>query len=1029
MKHQKRVFYLTHPKMPALVHGILKMPRPSSVGGGLIGLFLFTWLSLITTLANAQPLTEESNSSRQIRSSTCHHLTNISTNASIQGGQGDTIAGFIISGTGTKRVLLRGWALDTGVNPKVTVLKFPSGDLIASNDDWQTQTPPSLTITSDMGLSNPTDAGVLLDLPAGAYTLTLSSVGNKGRGLVGVDAIETAGTPTTIKLINISTRAPILGVTGDVVAGFMISGTGMQQVLIRGWDYDSGVDTKLRVQKYPSGEVIATNDNWQTQIAPAIAIPSIYQMPKTTDAAVLLSLPAGAYTATLESVGMTGLGLIGVDAVGDESDCSSITPPPATTYYPLTISLQGSGKVTSAPAGIDCGTDCTENYVAATMVTLTATANANATFTGWSGACVGIGASTSVTLDAAKGCTATFVGTTTVSCNTTNTSCPVLDTLIPPSEGVVAWLGSGLDGDRNQLKQWSCVNGTSRTLGGGFAKLSTSLIFNYEDVLKQQIISGGGSLSIGFFNAHANAKYEEMFHQTGYSQSFLFDYVVNLGNTLFDVSSSNPLNPLAPTNDQCEFRKICGNQYVCQVEPGGKISVQMRFKFNDQFLKKDFSASAGAGIKDWKKTLCGACGSKVISISANLDAEISKLSQTTKSSGQLEITVRQEGGRPEKLVQVIGPNVTTCSLTNIASCKKVLDDVVSYVSGEGFAGSLRESPTMLNYQYCPYEQIPGVPQLNSDVTSEITTARQNLAAKYQERLAALEKVRDLLQLSLLPTRYQRLQSLEQTFSSEVEKIGQAGQGCFKALSNCLKNKCEILGSLTSYDPNELEIQLTDGLMAYYPFDMDTQDASGNGHNGNAVGLIAYVPGKRGQAASFDGNSYIQIPDTKAFQSWKNRSVTLAAWVQVVDNGDYRPFISLSDTDSLPFVGIGKWAYNYDNGGIYLHNWDHVGNILSVNSLDDGNTLPKKQWLHVVGVEDYENLQAKLYVNGVLQQVAKLGINVDMSQATSLTFLIGKFAHYPSKHYGLMDEAMIYGRALSEAEIQQLYGLNYTLNFK
>jgi hypothetical protein len=52
MKHQQRV-YLTHPKMPALVDGILTMPRPSSVGGGLIGLFLLTWVSLWAQVAQA----------------------------------------------------------------------------------------------------------------------------------------------------------------------------------------------------------------------------------------------------------------------------------------------------------------------------------------------------------------------------------------------------------------------------------------------------------------------------------------------------------------------------------------------------------------------------------------------------------------------------------------------------------------------------------------------------------------------------------------------------------------------------------------------------------------------------------------------------------------------------------------------------------------------------------------------------------------------------------------------------------------
>jgi hypothetical protein len=41
-----------------------------------------------------------------------------------------------------------------------------------------------------MKLQSPTDAGLLLDLPVGAYTAILSSVGAKGLGLVGMDAID-----------------------------------------------------------------------------------------------------------------------------------------------------------------------------------------------------------------------------------------------------------------------------------------------------------------------------------------------------------------------------------------------------------------------------------------------------------------------------------------------------------------------------------------------------------------------------------------------------------------------------------------------------------------------------------------------------------------------------------------------------------------------------------------------------------------------------------------------------------------------
>lgn len=73
----------------------------------------------------------------------------------------------------------------------------------------------------------------------------------------------------------------------------------------------------------------------------------------------------------------------------------------------VTKSGTGSGTVTSAPAGIDCGSDCSENYPQGQSVTLTATPDPTSTFTGWGGACTGLDACT-LTLDAAQSVTATF---------------------------------------------------------------------------------------------------------------------------------------------------------------------------------------------------------------------------------------------------------------------------------------------------------------------------------------------------------------------------------------------------------------------------------------------------------------------------------------------------------------------------------------------------------------------------------------------------------------------------------------------
>jgi hypothetical protein len=71
----------------------------------------------------------------------------------------------------------------------------------------------------------------------------------------------------------------------------------------------------------------------------------------------------------------------------------------------LTVATKGSGRVTSQPAGIDCGSTCTHAYDAGTHVTLTA--EPASAFTGWSGACSGTGAC-HVSMTAARSVTATF---------------------------------------------------------------------------------------------------------------------------------------------------------------------------------------------------------------------------------------------------------------------------------------------------------------------------------------------------------------------------------------------------------------------------------------------------------------------------------------------------------------------------------------------------------------------------------------------------------------------------------------------
>jgi hypothetical protein len=80
--------------------------------------------------------------------------------------------------------------------------------------------------------------------------------------------------------------------------------------------------------------------------------------------------------------------------------------------YTITVNKAGtgSGTVTSDPAGIDCGSVCSDTFKACTQVTLTATADADAgyTFTGWSGACTGGASTCTLAMNTNKTVKATF---------------------------------------------------------------------------------------------------------------------------------------------------------------------------------------------------------------------------------------------------------------------------------------------------------------------------------------------------------------------------------------------------------------------------------------------------------------------------------------------------------------------------------------------------------------------------------------------------------------------------------------------
>lgn len=224
--------------------------------------------------------------------------------------------------------------------------------------------------------------------------------------------------------------------------------------------------------------------------------------------------------------------------------------------------------------------------------------------------------------------------------------------------------------------------------------------------------------------------------------------------------------------------------------------------------------------------------------------------------------------------------------------------------------------------------------------------------------------------------------------------------------------------------------LSNGLVAYWSFDDENDvghDDSGNGHQGTNHGATSISNGISGRAMSFDGiDDYIDITDTSDFE-FANQDLTFSTWVQIVDNANqYRNIVVLGDAnDNYPNIGMVKARSGYDGGRLYgqLYPSAPGGQYVYVSTIDDGDTLPKNEWLFLTFVFDYENSLCKLYLNGVFQDVDDLP-SYDLTVAQSLELNIGRCPWQdPWWHgyfNGCIDEVRIYNRALSEDEIQYLY---------
>ncbi len=255
-------------------------------------------------------------------------LTNLSVRSMAGVGNQTLIAGFVISGTGKSSVVLRGvgpglseyGVPDILADPRIELYNaaqvlIQSNDNVAGDDG---RSAGAFELSADAK-----DAVILTQLSPGAYSLQVKGAGDT-TGAALAELYEAQPASAAAEVTNLSARTQ-LGGSEVLIGGFTLSGESNRTVLVRavGPGLDrldvTGTLADPTLEVYHGSVRIDSNDNWGGSAAIDAASRRIgaFDIASTgKDAAILLTLPPGSYTAQVRSAdGSAGVVLLEVYAL------------------------------------------------------------------------------------------------------------------------------------------------------------------------------------------------------------------------------------------------------------------------------------------------------------------------------------------------------------------------------------------------------------------------------------------------------------------------------------------------------------------------------------------------------------------------------------------------------------------------------------------------------------------------------------------------------------------------------------------
>jgi hypothetical protein len=236
-------------------------------------------------------------------------------------------------------------------------------------------------------------------------------------------------------------------------------------------------------------------------------------------------------------------------------------------------------------------------------------------------------------------------------------------------------------------------------------------------------------------------------------------------------------------------------------------------------------------------------------------------------------------------------------------------------------------------------------------------------------------------------------------------------------SSCRKFKWDNPYDTANPNQSSEPASLKDGLVAYYPFNGNANDESGNGNNGLVNGAI-FSPNrysKQNSSYLFNGlDNYIRI---KSINMEASQEMIISVWIKPINITQNKYYTIIRQEDPIPKLGL-DWLLAFQEYGKFLsfglrtnNGYSELDVPISPLKFLDGN------WHNLIAV--YDGSKRFIYVDNILlgSDPKSGSIIFDNSTATIGTSqagnTLGEF------FYGNIDELRFYNRALTQEEITYL----------